>query len=172
MAEGRLRKAERGRAQRTILRHLEDFPRQYRALDTAMASFGEDFDLPAFKRAYETAHDMEAYNRVQALERAVSRVQNFAAELAIAGTSLAGLPRPPMREGGSRAQQAFEALRDVAVIDGAVCRRLIRAQKARSVLEHGYVTTPARETSTGPRSWCTVWLGSSSSRTEPGSSPS
>lgn len=142
MADGS-RQADHGRRRRDIVRRLEDFPRQYAALETAMAAFGDDFDLKPFKRAFETKDDLEAYNRVQAVERALGRVQNYVAELADAGVSLARLPRPRMAKDGSRAQQAFEAMRDARVIDGALCRRLTRAQKARSKIEHGYVETPA-----------------------------
>jgi uncharacterized protein YutE (UPF0331/DUF86 family) len=137
------RKADRGRWRRDILRRLEEFPRQYAALETAMAAIGDDFDLKAFKRAFETKEDLEAYNRVQAVERALARVQNFVAELADSGVSLAELRRPLIAKDGSRAQQAFEALRDAKVIDGGLCRQLTRAQKARSKIEHGYVETPA-----------------------------
>jgi hypothetical protein len=136
-------KADRSRWQRDIVRHLEEFPRQYAALENAMAAFGGDFDIRQFKEAFNTAEDMEAYNRVQAVERAVGRVQNFVAELAQAGTKLAVLPRPPLAQGGSVAQQAFEALWEGAVIDAALCRRLTRAQNARSMIEHSYVRTPA-----------------------------
>ena len=136
-------KADRSRWQRDIVRHLEEFPRQYAALENAMAAFGGDFDTRQFKEAFNTAEDMEAYNRVQAVERAVGRVQNFVAELAQAGTKLAVLQRPPIAQGGSVAQQAFEALREGAVIDAALCRRLTRAQTARSMIEHSYVRTPA-----------------------------
>jgi uncharacterized protein YutE (UPF0331/DUF86 family) len=125
------------------VRHLEDFPRQYAALETAMAEFGDDFDLVRFKRAFNTIEDMEAYNRVQAVERALGRVQNFVAELADAGANLAELPRPRIAGDGSRAHEAFEALRVAKVIDGSLCRRLARAQKARSMIEHSYVQTPA-----------------------------
>jgi hypothetical protein len=143
MADREPRKADRKRWERDIVRHLEDFPRQYAALETAMAEFGEDFDIQEFKQAFDTSQDMEAYNRVQAVERAVGRVQNFVAELANAGARLADLPRPPMSDDGSPAQQAFEALRDAGVIDGELCRRLTRAQKARSMIEHSYVQTRA-----------------------------
>jgi hypothetical protein len=51
-----------------VVRHLEDLPRQYAALEHAMASFGTDFDLQQFKAAYNTSEDMDAYNRVQGLE--------------------------------------------------------------------------------------------------------
>lgn len=108
-----------------------------------MAAFGEEFELSAFKRAYNTSNDLEAYNRVQAVERATGRVQNYAAELAEAGSKLAELTRPPKAEKGSAAQQSFEALRDAGVIKTNLCNRLSRAQRLRSMIEHGYVRTPA-----------------------------
>lgn len=138
-----LHKADRGRLMRDIVAHLEDFPRQYAALETAMAAFGDDFDVKLFKAAFDTADDLEAYNRAQAVERAVGRVQNYVGDLACAGVRLARLPCEPLGDGGSPAQQAFEALRDAEVIDGELCRRLVRAQKARSLIEHSYVRTPA-----------------------------
>jgi len=137
------RKVQRKRWQRDIVRHLEEFPRQFAALESAMAAFGEDFDLQSFKAAFNTREDMEAYNRVQALERAVGRVQNFVAELADAGVSLSEQARPALEGDGSRARQAFEALRAAEVIDGGLCRRLTRAQKARAIIEHSYLQTPA-----------------------------
>jgi hypothetical protein len=90
MAGAEPRKAQFARWRREIVSHLEDFPRQYAALDAAMAAFGEDFDLARFKAAYETRTDMDAYNRVQAVERALGRVQNYVADLSIAGVKLAG----------------------------------------------------------------------------------
>jgi uncharacterized protein YutE (UPF0331/DUF86 family) len=135
--------ADRNRWRRGIVRRLEDFPRQYSALENAMGVFGEDFDLQAFKEAFNTAADMDAYNRVQAVERAVSRLQNFVAELAEAGVKLAQLFLGPGRTPASPAQQAFEALREAGVIDGRLCRRLTRAQSARSRIERGYVDVPA-----------------------------
>lgn len=137
------RTADRKRWRRDALRHLEDFPRQYAALEMAMAAFGSDFDVQRFKEAYDTREDLVAYNRVQALERAVGRVQNYVADLAIAGVRLAGLARSRSGDEGSAAQQAFESLRDADVIDGGLCRRLTRAQRARSMIEHSYLHTPA-----------------------------
>jgi uncharacterized protein YutE (UPF0331/DUF86 family) len=136
------RKVDRRRWQRDIARHLEDFPRQYAALERAMGTFGDDFDLDRFKQAFETNEDLDAYNRVQAVERALGRVQNFVAELARAGANLAELPRAPESR-GSAAREAFAALRDASVIDGELCRRLTRAQEARSMIEHSYVETTA-----------------------------
>lgn len=143
MTDSQPRKAALRRWREDVVRHLEDFPRQYAALETAMAAFGEDFDQRLFKEAFDTLNDMEAYNRVQAVERAVGRVHNYVVELADAGVKLALLPRPPMRADGSAAQQSFEALRDTEVIGAALCRRLARAQKARSAIEHSYIRVGA-----------------------------
>jgi uncharacterized protein YutE (UPF0331/DUF86 family) len=107
-----------------------------------MAAFGVDFDLPEFKIAYDSVTDMEAYNRVQAVERAVGRVQNYVADLAIAGAHLAQFSSQSDAK-GSAVHQAFVALRDATVIDGELCRRLTRAQNARTMIEHGYIDTPA-----------------------------
>jgi hypothetical protein len=125
-----------------VVRQLEDLPRQYAALEHAMAAFGADFDLQQFKEAYNTAEDMEAYNRVQAVERALGRVQNYVAELAEAGIKLAALSRPTDSH-GSPAPQAFEAMRDAEIISRGLCRRLALAQNARTRIEHTYVQTPA-----------------------------
>jgi uncharacterized protein YutE (UPF0331/DUF86 family) len=107
-----------------------------------MAAFGEDFDLRAFKLAFETREDLEAYNRVQAVERAVLRVQNYVGELAENGAKLAELPEP-RGSGGSDIERAFAALRDAHVINGNLCRRLVRAQGARRRIEHSYVRVRA-----------------------------
>ncbi len=142
MADEELRKADRRRWERDIVRLLEDFPRQYAALETAMTTFGDDFDLQPFKEAYNTTvtGDLESYNRVQAVERAVGRVQNYVADLAVDGVRLAKLGTGG---DGSSARRAFGAMRDAKVIDGGLCRRLMRAQDARVMIEHGYVQTPA-----------------------------
>ena len=107
-----------------------------------MAAFGGDFDLRRFEEAFDTIDDMDAYNRVQAVERAVGRVQNFVADLAQAGVKLAQLPYAPDGH-GPPSHQAFAALRQAGVIDGELCRRLVRAQDARTMIEHSYVRTPA-----------------------------
>ncbi len=107
-----------------------------------MAAFGGNFDLVQFKQAFDTVDDMDAYNRVQAVERALGRVQNFVADLAQAGVKLAQLPH--VAEGhGPPSHQAFTALREAGVIDGELCRRLTRAQDARTMIEHGYIETSA-----------------------------
>jgi uncharacterized protein YutE (UPF0331/DUF86 family) len=137
------RPADRHRWQRDIARRLEDFPRQHAALEQAMAAFGGDFSLPEFKRAFETTTDMAAYNRVQAVERALARVQNYVADLASDGVKLAGLA--PADTHGSGAQRAFDTLREQRVLSTALCRRLQRAQAARNRIEHVYVDTSAAD---------------------------
>ncbi len=106
-----------------------------------MATFGEEFDLKLFKQAFETATDMEAYNRAQSVERGIGRVQNYVADLAIAGAKLAGLEPTAGKEGA--AERAFATLRDAGVLSNSLCRRLKRAQKARTMIEHSYVGVPA-----------------------------
>jgi hypothetical protein len=142
MADGEPRNASRKRWEREIVRHLEQLPRQYAALESAMAAFGDDFDLRQFKAAFDSWDDMAAYNRAQAVERALGRVQNFVAELAVSGVKLAQVPAPADAH-ASEASRAFEALRGARIISGALCRRLIRAQAARARIEHSYVETPA-----------------------------
>jgi hypothetical protein len=142
MPDPNVRPVDAKRWRLAIVRHLEDLPRQYAALEHAMASFGENFDLRQFKEAYNTTEDMDAYNRVQAVERALGRVQNYVGELAEAGVKLAMLPRPADSHQLST-EIAFEALRDAKIISAALCRRLVQAQNARTRIEHSYVQTPA-----------------------------
>jgi len=142
MPESDARPVDTKRWRLAIVRHLEDLPRQYAALEHAMASFGADFDLQQFKAAYNTAEDMDAYNRVQAVERALGRVQNYVGELAEAGAKLSGLPRPADTH-RSPTEIAFEAMRDAKVISASLCWRLVQAQHARTRIEHSYVQTPA-----------------------------
>lgn len=136
------RKTDIQRWRRDIDELLADFPRQYAALETAMSTFGDDFDLAAFKQAYETKTDMDAYNRVQAVERGLGRVQNYVADLSITGARLADLDLATSDHDALSAR-AFVALKETGVIGGELCRKLIRAQKARTMIEHSYVEVPA-----------------------------
>jgi uncharacterized protein YutE (UPF0331/DUF86 family) len=125
-----------------VLVDREDLWPRLRRREAGLRRRGEEDDARRFKEAFDTIDDMDAYNRVQAVERALGRVQNFVADLAQAGVKLAQLPQAPGGH-GSPAQQAFAALRDAGAIDGELCRRLTRAQNARSMIEHSYVQTPA-----------------------------
>ncbi len=54
------RKVDLKRWRRDIAGHLEDFPRQYFALEHSMAAFGDNFDLQQFKQAFNTTDNMDA----------------------------------------------------------------------------------------------------------------
>ncbi len=79
---------------------------------------------------------MTLYSRVQALERAVTRVQNILADLAIAGARLGELRLAA--SGAGVADRSFEALREEGVITAALARRLRNAQRMRNLIEHDY----------------------------------
>ncbi|HEV2790945.1 MAG TPA: hypothetical protein VGV69_06565 [Solirubrobacterales bacterium] len=124
-----------------IVAHLEDFPHQLLALESAMEEFGEGFEMAVFKPAFERKSGIKAYNQVQAVERAFGRVQNYMVQLSESGAALAGLELP--RNHQSSAARAFEALREAGAVDASLCRRLQRAQKARSAVEHSYIKVKA-----------------------------
>jgi len=126
---------------REVVAHLEDLPRQLLALETAMEKFGENFELSKFKPAFEGEAGSEAYNQVQAVERGFARVQNYIAQLAQNGATLAGLEIPKIHE--SEAARAFEALREAGAIEASLCKRLKRLQKARAAVEHEYLQVKA-----------------------------
>ncbi|HET9591360.1 MAG TPA: hypothetical protein VFP17_00465 [Solirubrobacterales bacterium] len=119
-----------------IIDRLDGFPDEILALESAMEEFGDSFGLEEFKPAFEKKKGIKAYNKVQAVERAFSRVQNYVVELAERGCRLAELELPNTHEGSSA--RAIEALKDAGVIDAALCRNLKRVQKARSDVEHDY----------------------------------
>jgi hypothetical protein len=53
-------KTDRARWRDIIIGHLGDFPRQCAALESAMSTFGDDFELAAFKDAFDF---IRAYRR-------------------------------------------------------------------------------------------------------------
>jgi uncharacterized protein YutE (UPF0331/DUF86 family) len=124
-----------------IVAHLEDFPIQLLALESAMEEFGGDFNVAEFKLAFERKPSIKAYNRVQAVERAFARVQNYIAQLAESGSMLAGLELPKTHE--SDAARVFDALREAGVITASVSKDLKRVQRARSAIEHDCVEVKA-----------------------------
>ncbi len=134
------RKVEIRRWRLRITERLEDFPRQHEALQSAMEEFGPDFDLKQFKSAYESKTDLAAYNRAQAVERGLARIQNYIAEVAIDGCKLAELT---IVHKNGEATNAFATLAEASVISRALAARLQKAQKARTSIEHFYVRVPA-----------------------------
>lgn len=117
-----------------ILRRLEDLPRQYASLETAMASFGDEFDRGAFASAF-TSDDLEAYNRAQAIEQGFTRLQNYVVELAGAGAELAGLRGKARAE----ARRDLELLRGAGVISASLAERLAGLQRMRNALQHACI---------------------------------
>jgi uncharacterized protein YutE (UPF0331/DUF86 family) len=124
------------RWKKEVVDGLASLPREHEALEFGMAGFGANFDLAELKKALAPRADIALYNRVQALERAVTRVQNILADLAIAGVKLGGLPLPATNAGP--ADRSFEALKEGEVISAALSRRLRNAQRVRNLIEHDY----------------------------------
>jgi hypothetical protein len=91
---------------------VSDVRRHLVALRTAMAEFGEDFDLDAFQRAYES-DDPVVLNRVKAVERGVDQLYNFIAELAAFGLELAEVR---VRREETNAPADIDALARIGVI--------------------------------------------------------
>jgi hypothetical protein len=95
------------RRQKKIVDELIDLPREHEALEYAMVAFGASFDLAVLKEALRPNAEIELYSKVQALERAVTRVQNILADLAIAGAPAQGAEdaepdRARLRQGHGR----------------------------------------------------------------------
>lgn len=130
------RRVDVRRWKKKILDELTNLPREHEALEFAMAEFGTDFDLAELKAAMRPDAEIALYSRVQALERAVTRVQNILADLATTGAKLGGLRLPDIKAGD--AERSFEALKEEKVIGAALCKRLRRAQRARNLIEHDY----------------------------------
>lgn len=124
------------RWKKEVVDGLASLPREHEALEFAMAEFGARFELAELTKALAPGADIALYSRVQALERAITRVQNILADLAIAGVKLGGLP-PPATNAGA-ADRSFEALKAAGVISAALSRRLRNAQRMRNLIEHDY----------------------------------
>jgi len=138
------RDIDRKRWRRSLADHLEDYPRQLEALRFSTRTFGGEFDLAEFAAAF-SSDDPELYTRVQAIERALGRLQSYMAAMADDSTKLAGLDRRALKDREPRAQPAFEALRDGGVITKDLCRRLVASQKLRNRFEHDYVKAEAED---------------------------
>jgi hypothetical protein len=118
---------------------VSDVRRHLVALRAAMAEFGEDFDLDAFTRAYDS-DDPVLLNRVNAVERGVDKLYNTIAELTAFGLELAGV-RP--RGAELNARRDLSDLRRIGVIGPERARRLERLRELRRLLVHEYATATA-----------------------------
>ncbi len=133
---------ERARALKAKIRdRVADVRRHLIALRTAMAEFGEDFDLDVFRAAYDS-QDPVALNQVKAVERGIDQLYNYIAELAKFGLELA--------EGRARgddlnARRDLEALRQIGVLSTRRAQRLQRLRELRRLLVHEYANATAEQ---------------------------
>lgn len=133
---------ERARALKAKVRdRVADVRRHLVALRTAMAEFGEDFDLDAFRVAY-ASDDPVPLNQVKAVERGVDQLYNYIAELAAFGLELAELRR---RDDAPNARRDLQALRRSGVIGAERAQRLERLRELRRLLVHEYATATAEQ---------------------------
>lgn len=124
---------------RKVLERLADVARHYRALDVAMASFGEGFARDRFTGA-AASEDPTELNRVKAVERGLDQLFNYLAELGALGLELAEL-RAPDDEPGARGD--LRKLREIGVIDEQLRDQLTRVAGIRNRMVHDYVGVAA-----------------------------
>jgi uncharacterized protein YutE (UPF0331/DUF86 family) len=131
---------DRARALKAKIRdRVADVRRHLVALRTAMAEFGEDFDLETFRVAYVSDDPVEL-NRVKAVERGVDQLYNYLVELTAYGLELAEV-RP--RDADPNARRDLQGLRRIGVIGTARAQRLERLRELRRLLVHEYATATA-----------------------------
>lgn len=133
---------DRARALKSKIRdRVSDVRRHLVALRTAMADFGEDFDLDAFQHAYDS-DDPLLLNRVKAVERGVDQLYNYIAELTALGLELAEIRT---RHQDTNARVDIESLSRIGVIGPERARRLQRLRELRRMLVHEYATATAAQ---------------------------
>ena len=120
---------------RKVLERLTDVARHYRALEAAMAAFGEGFVRDQFARA-AASDDPTELNRVKAIERGLDQLFNYLAELAALGLELAELRAP---DDDPNARRDLKGLREIGVIDEQIRDQLTRVASVRNRMVHDYV---------------------------------
>jgi uncharacterized protein YutE (UPF0331/DUF86 family) len=131
---------DRARALKAKIRdRVTDVRRHLVALRTAMAEFGEDFELERFRAAY-ASDDPVLLNRVKAVERGVDQLYSYVVELAASGLELAEV-RP--RDADLNARRDIQSLRRIGVIGPGRAQRLERLRELRRLLVHGYASATA-----------------------------
>src|SRR6202044_758780 len=120
---------------------ISDVRRHLLALRTAMAEFGDDFELDAFRVAYSSEDPVEL-NRVKAVERGVDQLYNYIAELTAFGLELAELRE---RRAETNARRDFEALKRAGVLSGELTRRIQQLRELRRLLVHEYASASAEQ---------------------------
>jgi uncharacterized protein YutE (UPF0331/DUF86 family) len=124
---------------RKIVERLTDVERHYRALEAAMAEFGEGFIREEFASA-ATSEDPAELNRVKAVERGLDQLFNYLAELGALGLELAGL-RAPDEEASARGD--LRRLHEINIIDEQLRQRLVRVAGIRNRMVHDDVGVSA-----------------------------
>jgi uncharacterized protein YutE (UPF0331/DUF86 family) len=120
---------------------VSDVRRHLVALRTAMAEFGEDFDLDDFRSAHASS-DPVVLNGVKAVERGVDQLYNYIAELAALGLELAEVRR---RDDERNARRDIDELQRIGVVGRERARRLQRLRELRRLLVHEYATATAEQ---------------------------
>jgi uncharacterized protein YutE (UPF0331/DUF86 family) len=120
---------------------MSDVRRHLLALRAAMAGFGDDFELDAFRKAF-ASEDPVGLNRVKSVERGVDHLYNYIAELAAFGLELAELRG---RRDETNARRDLDALREAGVLSGELTDRLQRLRELRRMLVHEYATATAEQ---------------------------
>lgn len=124
-----------------IRERVADVRRHLIALRTAMAGFGEDFDLDAFRAAYNS-EDPVVLNQVKAVERGVDQLYNYIAELSAFGLELAEIRT---RGEDLNARRDLHNLARIGVLGRERARRLERLRELRRLLVHEYATATAEQ---------------------------
>lgn len=133
---------ERARVLKAKIRdRVADVRRHLIALRMAMAEFGENFDLDAFRAAYDS-EDPVALNQVKAVERGVDQLYNYIAELTAFGLELAEVRA---RDDELNARRDLRALERIGVIGPQRAQRLERLRELRRLLVHEYATATAEQ---------------------------
>jgi hypothetical protein len=133
---------ERARTLKARIRdRVADVRRHLIALRTAMAEFGDDFDLAVFRAAYDS-EDPVALNQVKAVERGVDQLYNYIAELTAFGLELAEVRA---RGDELNARRDLQALERLGVLGRERARRLDRLRELRRLLVHEYATATAEQ---------------------------
>lgn len=133
---------ERARALKAKIRdRVGDVRRHLVALRVAMAEFGEDFDLEAFREAH-AADEPARLNQVKAVERGVDQLYNYIAELTAFGLELAQVRG---RGDELNARRDLAALPRLGVLGPERARRLERLRELRRLLVHEYAAASAEQ---------------------------
>ena len=122
-----------------IERRLERMPLEREALSLAMGQFGDDFDMAAWRTAYE-AFSAHEHNRVVQVTGDLTALVDNAVELVRFAATLTGL-RPAGRRPSTNAD--IEALRADGALTGEQTYELVRLKELCDGLRHAYVDVEA-----------------------------